>query len=290
MAEVRGTFDERFAAVHEALAASLEAETDLGASVAVLVEGEPVVDLWGGFCDPERTVPWTADTITNVWSTTKTMTFLCALILADHGELDFHAPVARYWPEFAASDKGRIEVRHLMGHTAGLPGWAQPIDGPDLADWEKCVSILAAQAPWWVPGTASGYHGLTQGYLIGEVVRRITSASIGTWFAEEVARPLRADFHIGLAESEDERVSIVVPPPPVETGPIDPDGLVARSFTNPRLDATFPRETWWRRAEIPAANGHGNARSVATLQAVVAGGGEAGGVRLLSERGCEPIF
>ncbi len=290
MAMVEGTFDERFVAVRDALAQSLEAETDLGASVAVVLDGQPVVDVWGGFSDPERTRPWGRDTITNVWSTTKTMTFLCALILADLGELDFHAPVVRYWPEFAANDKRRVEVRHLMGHTAGLCGWAEPMAPEDLADWEKCTSVLAAQAPWWVPGTASGYHSFTQGYLIGEVVRRITSQSIGTWFAEQVARPLGADFHIGLVESEDDRVSVVVPPPPMDYPPIDPDSIPGRTFTNPPLDATLPSRAWWRRAEIPAANGHGNARSVAAVQAVVAGRGEAGGVRLLSERGCEAIF
>ena len=160
--------------------------------------GEPVVDIWGGFVDEEHTAPWREDTLTNVWSTTKTMTFLCALMLADRGELDFHAPVAEYWPEFAAAGKEQVQVRHLMGHTAGLPGWDEPLAAEELADWDRCTSLLAAQAPWWEPGTASGYHAVTQGYLIGEVVRRITGETIGSWFAREVATPLGADFHIGL--------------------------------------------------------------------------------------------
>jgi CubicO group peptidase (beta-lactamase class C family) len=290
MADVHGTCDSRFEGVRETLAKSLEAGTDVGASVAVLVEGEPVVDIWGGFADEARTRPWERDTITNVWSTTKTMTFLCALMLADRGQLDFHAPVARYWPEFAAGGKEAVEVRHLMAHSAGLSGWTAHIEPEDLADWEKCTSLLAAQEPWWEPGTASGYHALTQGYLIGEVVRRITGATIGTWFASEVAAPLAADFHLGLPASEDHRVSLVIPPQAGRLAEADPGSIAMRTFTSPLLDAAMATEIWWRRAEIPAANGQGNARSVATVQSIIAGGGEARGVRLLSERGCDVVF
>ena len=290
MADIQGTWDPRFEGVATALSASLDAGTDVGASVAVLLHGEPVMDIWGGTADEAGSAPWEKDTITNVWSTTKTMTFLCALMLADRGELDFSAPVARYWPEFAAGGKEHVEVRHLMAHTAGLPGWAEPMEPEDLADWQKCTSVLAAQEPWWEPGTASGYHAVTQGYLIGEVVRRITGATIGTWFASEVAGPLGADFHIGLPESEDRRVSIVIPPPPLDLDELQPSELVIRAMTNPLLDATYPSHAWWRRAEIPAANGHGNARSVAQIQSIVAGRGEARGVRLLSTEGCDLIF
>ena len=218
------------------------------------------------------------------------MTNLCALMLADRGELDFSAPVARYWPEFAAGGKEHVEVRHLMAHTAGLPGWDEPVAPEDLADWQKCTSLLAAQEPWWEPGTASGYHAVTQGYLVGEVVRRITGATIGTWFASEVAGPLGADFHIGLPESEDNRVSVVIPPPPLDLDELQPSELVIRAMGNPPLDASYPRHAWWRRAEIPAANGHGNARSVAQVQSIVTGRGEARGVRLLSAEGCDRIF
>jgi CubicO group peptidase (beta-lactamase class C family) len=236
------------------------------------------------------TQPWESDTITNVWSTTKTMTFLCALMLADQGDLDFHAPVTTYWPEFAGAGKEGIEVRHLMGHTAGLSGWENPIEPQQLADWELCTSALAAQKPWWEPGSASGYHALTQGYLIGEVVRRITGRSIGAWFASEVAKPLEADFFIGLPESEDHRVSNVIPPPPLDVSGMEISELMLKTFLNPPLDAANTPETWWRRAEIPAANGHGNARSVAAVQSVIAGRGAARGVRLLSAAGTDPIF
>jgi CubicO group peptidase (beta-lactamase class C family) len=290
MADVQGTCDDRFEGVRTALAESLDRGGDVGASVAVYLDGEPVVDIWGGFVDAEHSAPWSADTLTNVWSTTKTMTFLCTLMLADRGELDFHAPVARYWPEFAAAGKGAVEVRHLMGHTAGLSGWTEPLSPEDLADWEKCTSLLAAQEPWWAPGSASGYHAVTQGYLIGEVVRRITGVSIGKWFAGEVAGPLGADFFIGLPASEDPRVSFVIPPPPIDIDALNPSELALRTFTNPLIDAALTREDWWRRAEIPAANGHGNARSVGAVQSIIAGRGEARGVRLLSERGCDAIF
>jgi CubicO group peptidase (beta-lactamase class C family) len=290
MADIHGTWDQRFDGVVATLDTSLDAGTDVGASVAVFLEGEPVVDVWGGYVDEARSAPWDRDTLTNVWSTTKTMTFLCALMLADRGELDFYAPVAKYWPEFAAGGKEGVEVRHLMSHTAGLAGWTEHLEPEQLADWERCTSMLAAQEPWWVPGTASGYHAVTQGYLIGEVVRRITGATIGTWFASEVAAPLGADFFIGLPEAEDPRVSLVIPPPPIDLDTLQPTEFAIRALTNPPLDATFPRHAWWRRAEIPAANGHGNARSVATVQSVIAGGGEARGVRLLSTEGCNPIF
>ena len=290
MAEIQGSWNPQFDAVASTLAASLDAGTDVGASVTVMVEGEPVVDIWGGWVDEAHSAPWAEDTITNVWSTTKTMTFLSALMLADRGELDFHAPVATYWPEFATAGKEAVEVRHLMSHTAGLPGWQGPMVPEDLADWDKCVSYLAAQEPWWEPGTVSGYHAVTQGYLIGEVVRRITGQSMGTFFAKEIAEPLGADFFIGLPESEESRVSLVIPPPPLDLENLNPPPMAVRALTNPFLDASYPHERWWRAAEIPAANGQGNARSVARIQSIIAGGGEARGIRLLSEAGVERLF
>jgi CubicO group peptidase (beta-lactamase class C family) len=290
MADVDGTCEARFDGVRKALAASLDSGADVGASVAVFLHGEPVVDIWGGYVDEAKSARWERDTLTNVWSTTKTMTFVCALMLADRKELDFHAPVATYWPEFAQAGKEAVEVRHLMGHTAGLSGWEQPITAEQLADWELCITALAAQAPWWEPGTASGYHALTQGYLIGEVVRRITGSSIGTWFAAEVAKPLGADFFIGLPESEDGRVSNVIPPPPINTEGMEVSEIAIKTFMNPPLDATMAHQAWWRQAEIPAANGQGNARSVAAVQSVIAGKGQSGGVRLLSDSGTDPIF
>ncbi|MEW2401298.1 serine hydrolase domain-containing protein [Streptomyces sp. NPDC046862] len=284
MTDIQGTCTDQFAAVRDALAATL-ADRDVGASVAVYVDGEPVADLWGGFVDEARTVPWERDTLTNVWSTTKTMTALCALILIDRGELDPAAPVAAYWPEFAAAGKEKVQVRHLLGHTAGLPTWAEPMTVEDLYDWPTATGRLAAQAPAWEPGTEAGYHALTQGYLVGEVVRRVTGRPLGTFFAEEVAGPVGADFHIGLGEEHDHRVAPVIPPPSTP----DPSSPLGRRG-NPDVPPATANTAAWRRAEIPAAGGHGNARSVAAVQSVLACGGTARGVRLLSEAGCERVF
>jgi CubicO group peptidase (beta-lactamase class C family) len=290
VAEIKGEYDERFSGVATALAGNLDKGLDVGASVAVMLDGQPVVDIWGGHKDPAATEPWERDTIVNVFSTTKTMTALCALILADRGELDFHAPVARYWPEFADAGKERVEVRQLLGHTSGLSGWDTPMAVEDLADWERCTSLLAAQAPWWEPGTESGYHAVTQGYLIGEVVRRITGVSIGRFFADNVADPLGADFHIGLPVQADSRVGPLIPAPPADLQAAGFQEIGVRTLTNPPITGAVCAEEWWRRAEIPAANGHGNARSVAAIQSVIACGGAARGTHLLSGQGVEAIF
>jgi CubicO group peptidase (beta-lactamase class C family) len=287
-----GSCHDRFAELRRLFEASIESGADLGGSVALIVDGEPVVDLWGGWADPEKTTPWEADTITNVWSTTKTMTSLAALLLVERGELDVYAPVARYWPEFAANGKEAIEVRHLLSHTSGVPAWAAPVEMADVYDPVRSVAMLAAQPPWWPPGTASGYHALNQGHLVGEVVRRITGQSLGTFFAKEIATPLDADFHIGLDAAHDRRVSNVVPPPPLpfDLESMDPESITYRAFLGPPPDATNAWTPQWRRAEIGAANGHGNARSVARVQSVVSHGGEVDGVRLLSPRTIELIF
>jgi len=278
--------------MRDLLAANLASGADLGASVAVAVEGEIVVDLWGGWSDPAKTVPWGRDTITNVWSSTKTMMALCALALVERGELDVFSPVARYWPEFAANGKEAVEVRHLLSHTSGVSGWAQPVQVSDIYDWEKSTSMLAAQAPWWEPGTASGYHALNQGHLVGEVIRRITGLKLGEFLAKEVAGPLGADFHIGLDPSQFDRVSNVVPPPPLpfDLATLDMDSVMVKTFTGPAPDAS---ESWtpaWRQADIGAANGHGNARSVAQIQSIITNGGTSGGLRLLSPDTIDLIF
>lgn len=282
---VQGYAHDRYAGVRETFEANLASGEDIGASYCATVEGETVVDLWGGFADEARTRRWGRDTIVNVYSTTKTMTALTALLIADRGELDFDAPVARYWPEFAANGKAEVKVRHLMSHSSGLSGWKEAITTEDLYDWDKATALLAAQAPFWEPGTAPGYHALTQGYLVGEVVRRITGKSLGTVFREEIAGPLGADFHIGLPASEDSRVADLIPPPP---GPRDPNAsaLMINMWDNPGIDVSATRTRAWRGAEIPAAGGTGNARSVAEIHAILANGGVAGGKRFLSYAGC----
>ncbi|HUP87697.1 MAG TPA: serine hydrolase domain-containing protein [Acidimicrobiales bacterium] len=292
--EVQGTVAPGYEGVRDALAANLQSGNDVGASACVTVDGRVVADVWGGHLDEARTEPWQEDTIINVWSTTKTMAALSALVLADRGELEFDAPVARYWPEFKAAGKEEVEVRHLLSHNSGLSGWQEPMEPTDLYDWERCTSLLAAQEPWWEPGSASGYHAITQGYLVGEVVRRVTGRTIGEFFASEIAGPLGADFHIGTAPEHDHRVAPVIPPPEVDLGTavaaLGPDSVAVRTLSNPRVDASQSFEVDWRRAEIPAAGGHGNARSVARVQSVLACGGEVDGVRLLSEEGCAKVL
>jgi CubicO group peptidase (beta-lactamase class C family) len=290
MALVQGTTTEKFDVLRENLETSLANGDDVGASVAVYHHGELVCDIWGGYRDAAKTTPWDRDTLVNVWSTTKTMTFLVALMLFDRGELDFNATVSTYWPEFGAHGKGEIEVRHLMNHTAGLSGWSDNIRVQDLANWDLCVEDLAAQEPWWSDRSLSGYHAATQGFLIGEVVRRITGTSIGQFFKTEVADVLGADFFIGLPESEEDRVSVVIPPIEIEHLPIEHDSIRYRTFTSPLVKASVPRHRWWRAAEIPAANGHGNARSVAMIQQIIANNGHAEGHRFFKDTTGDRIF
>jgi CubicO group peptidase (beta-lactamase class C family) len=254
----------------------------------VLLDGEFVVDLWGGAKDAAGSLAWERDTIAAVASTTKTATALSALLLADRGELDVDAPVARYWPEFAQNGKEGVLVRHCLGHTAGLPGWDAKVEMDDLYDWEKCTSLLAAQAPWWEPGTASGYHGITQGYLVGEVIRRITGQTVGTFFDREIAAPLGADFYIGVKPEHDRQLAQSIAPDVAEAP--QPNSLGMRLHNNPPL----PRERWgeeaWLRAEIPAGNGFANARGVALTSTILTMGGEAAGCRYMSPEGAAQVF
>src|SRR5262249_29928034 len=208
---IDGRCEPRFAPVRDAFSANFEAGREVGASFAATVNGELVVDLWGGYADAAGTRPWASDTIINVFSTTKAMTALCAHILVDRGALDADSPDPRYWPEFAQAGKERITTRHLLSHTAGLSAIRQPLPTEALYDWARMIEVLAAEAPWWEPGTANGYHAVTYGHLVGEVIRRISGRTPGAFFREEVAAPLGTDFHIGLPESEDSRVAEMIP-------------------------------------------------------------------------------
>ena len=274
----------RFPGVRAAFEDNLASGEDVGASFCVTVDGETVLDLWGGFADEGRTRPWRADTIVGVYSTTKTMTALTALLIADRGDLDFDRPVAHYWPEFAAGGKSDVTVAHLMSHSAGLCGWREQLTRDDLYDWDKVTALLAAQEPYWKPGTASGYHAMTQGFLVGEVVRRVTGRTLGTVFREEIAEPLGADFHIGLPASQDARVAeLIAPAGPTSMGETE---LQINVGGNPELDVDITRTRAWRGAEIPAPGGRAPAGGVAESPAILANGGTAGGRRFLSEAGC----
>ena len=293
MVEIFGNADSRFEPVRGVIAGVIDSGQDVGVSVAVAVDGKPVVDLWGGHVDEARTTSWERDTITNVWSITKTVTALCALVLVDRGLVDLDAPVAKYWPEFAENGKEGVLVKHLLSHTSGVAGWERPVDVTDLYDWETSTERLARQAPWWEPGTASGYHTLSYGHLIGEVVRRVTGKKLGEFLTTEVAGPLGADFHIGLPDEAFGRVSFSIASPPaapVDLSQVDLESVRMRSVLGPvpPVSASFTDE--WKRADIGAANGHGNARSVVRLQSLVTSEGEIDGVRLLSPDTIELIF
>ena len=288
MGAVSGTCDARFAPVREALEQQLATGNELGASIVIDIDGETVVDVWGGWRDQPGGSPWAEDTITNVWSSTKTVTNLAALMAVDRGVLDPYEPVAKYWPEFAANGKDAIEVRHVLSHTSGVAGWDQPMVAEDMYDREASTARLAEQAPWWEPGTASGYHAQNQGHLVGELVRITTGKTLTEFVAEEIAGPLGADFQIGAAESDWGRIAPVVPPPPlpIDMAGLDPNSPMFKMFVGPPADAANANTPGWRRAEIGAMNGHGNARSVAKIVRVLAldGGG------LLSPETIEVIF
>ena len=264
-------------------------EGDLGASCAVVHQGELAVDLWGGHSDVAETKPWERDTIVNVWSTTKMMAALCVLVLHDRGALSVDDPVAAHWPEFSAAGKQGVLIRHLLSHTAGLPGFDPPITKEEMYDWDHCCANLAAQVPWWEPGTASGYHASTQGWLLGEVVRRVTGRTLGTFFREEIAGPLGADFHIGLDDAEFSRVAEMRTDEAEGIGDHS-DPIPARQARGEAEHSQYVNTDRWRRAEFPASNGHGNARSVVQVVSILGQGGESGGIRFLGPDTIERIF
>lgn len=281
--------------------ASFETGAEVGAAVCLTVEGETVVDLWGGVCDQEGTKPWQRDTLVNVFSTTKGLTALAAHRLIDEGRIELDAPVANYWPEFAAGGKADLPVRYLLSHQAGLPAVAKPLAQDVLFSWEGMTSALAEQEPWWKPGEKHGYHALTFGWLVGEVVRRVSGRSVGTYVKEEIAEPLGVEFYIGCPEELDARIAdlqagpIAVP----EDGPAfdmvseilnNPEGLFAKAFANPMPTGTLEtmaNNRAWRAAEIPAANGHTNAHSLARIYTALSLGGTLDGVHILSPEGIE---
>lgn len=269
----------RYAKVQKEFNRRLKSGEDFGGSIAVIENGETVVDIWGGFKDQSQTQEWQNDTLVNTWSITKTMTTLVALLLVDRGQLDLDVPVARYWPDFAQAGKGEILVRHLLSHTSGLAGWDAPTDIVDLCNIPASTALLAAQEPWWEAGKASGYHLLSFGHLVGEVVRQVTGKTLANFFRDEIAGPLEADFHIGLPITEHKRVAemIAAPPPPMP-----PMGSVAfKAFTGPLPIAEYANTTTWRSAGIGGAGGHGNARSMAQIQSMMSHGGQVNGKKFL---------
>ena len=286
--QIHGECDERFAGLRDAFAANFEGG-EVGAAVAVTLKGRPVVDLWGGFADAEQTRPWERDTIANVYSTTKGIVALCAHRFVEEGRLDVDLPVAHYWPEFAQKGKGAIPVRWLLSHQAGLPAIRRPLEADALYDWDAFCTALAEEEPFWEPGTQHGYHALTFGYLVGEVLRRIDGRTVGTWFREELAEPLGLDFHIGTPPELHARCAEMIPAPKPPPGAPDvfgdaaakPDSLLGLVFENPPSRRGAVNSAAWREAEIPAGNGHGDARSIAALYGALASDGSWNGTHVL---------
>ena len=291
--KIEGTCDPKFNRVKDAFAENFEKRGEVGAAAAIMLDGKSVVDIWAGHADKEKTRPWARDTLVNVYSTTKGVTAICAHRLADKGLLDIDAPVAKYWPEFAQAGKDKLPVRYLLSHKAGLAAVRKTLDEDALFKWDKMTTALAEQEPWWEPGTKHGYHALTFGYLVGEVIRRISGKTPGTYLREELAGPLGLDLHIGLDAKNDARTGDMIPMPPPAPGEPnlfaeimkDTESVTFKAFMNPpggmRPGLVNTRE--WRAAEIPAANGHTTARSLAKLYGAVARGGELDGVRVMSK-------
>jgi CubicO group peptidase (beta-lactamase class C family) len=296
--EVTGKVEAGFEAVEEAFRANFDVHGDVGAAFCLYVGGRPVVDLWGGVADAGSGRPWAEDTLTLVFSTTKGVTAIAAHLLAQRGELDLDAPVVDLWPEFAAEGKERLTTRDLLAHRAGLPVVDDPTTPDEALAWHPVGERLAAQRPYWTPGADHGYHALTYGWLVGEVVRRATGRSLGTIVADELARPLGLDLWVGLPEAEEPRVSTLIGSDISVTTIIGEEVLASlpeeiralvRAFTDPEgvtqraLTVTKPPIDWNSRAahaaEIPAANGIASARALARLYAACIG--EVDGVRLL---------
>ncbi|MBI2491951.1 MAG: beta-lactamase family protein [Candidatus Rokubacteria bacterium] len=297
MADVHGHCAPGFERLREALGEILATGAEVGAALAVYLDGRPVVDLWGGHADAARTRPWTADTIVNLFSLGKAVTAVCALRLVDGGALDLDAPVARYWPEFAQAGKARLPVRFLLTHQAGLAAVGPALPAGAALDWTVMTEALAAQAPWWPPGERHGYHVNTQGFLLGELIRRITGKTLGAYLRDEIAGPAGIDFFIGFGPELDGRCAEVVPTPPspeaaellrqLAADPASLSGLAlmrVHAYRNPpELSGIGISNTRrWRAAEVPSTNGHGHARAVARLFSALAGDGALDGVRILS--------
>lgn len=314
---ISGNVRPGFEAVREAFAQNFEKRHEVGASVAVVRDGQYLVDLWGGWADEARTRPWEADSIVNVWSTTKGFVSLSAHMLIDRGQLELDKPVADYWPEFAQAGKEEITVRQLMSHRAGLSGWVEPVTEDIMYDWAKLCEMLAAQEPFWEPDTQSGYHALTFAHLVGELVRRIDGRPIDEFVREEITGPLKADMFIGVRPEDDRRVADLCTTPHalppqnpsqvkseqeaegVETASGDGSAsdagesapqmneIMLRALGNPFVGPKVANSDAWRRGVFPSANGHGNARGIAAMYGTIASGGAFGATRLFSPEAVE---
>lgn len=292
MAEVHGHCDPAFKKVKELLGKNVKSGDELGACICVSINGKQVVDIWSGYIDNDATKEWQEDTIINVWSCSKTVTNLAVLMAHDRGLLNVHEPIAKYWPEFAQNGKEGVLVKHILSHSTGVSGWRPGITMEEACDIDYSTNLLAKQAPWWTPGSQSGYHALNQGHLAGELIRRVTGKRLKQFIAEEIAGPLGADFQLGAVEKDYPRISTLIPPPALtsQVGTVDSDSIAMKTLTDPTPNALFAFTPTWRNSEIGAANGHGNARALVRILSVISMGGEVDGVKLLSKPTIDMIF
>ncbi len=307
MSNLNGHCDPRFSRVYETLAANIEAGIEVGASLFVNIDGEDVIDLWGGWRDKEHTRAWDEDTIVNVFSGSKTVTSLAVLMLHDRGMLDLYEPVAKYWPEFAQNGKEKVEVRHLISHTVGLPAWEPPFSLEEAMDIETSTARLAAQAPWWEPGTRGSYHASSFGHLNAELVRRVTGKTLSEFIASEIAGPLEADFYLGVKEAQADKVATVYPAEEEHaaaaamTNAMPNDDLAVEralraktklgSFSGQKRDShALFNSPEWRRVEFGGSSGHANARGLGRIMTALSHDGVSRGVKLLSPETISLIF
>lgn len=289
--KIEGFCDERFRAVAAEFERNFRERGEVGASVCVSVAGKTVVDLWGGMARRRDEVPWKRDTLSIVYSCTKGMVALCAHILESRGKLDIEAPVAEYWPEFAKKGKERATVRMMLDHSVGLPAFKTPLRENGCIDWDYMTSMLANEEPFWTPGSRSGYHMINFGWTVGEIVRRVSGKSLGTFFRDEVAKPLGADFFIGAPEAVEARIAPIsaYKPAPNETPSeftqaviTQPDSISALSLLNTgNFDANSRA---CHAAEIGGAGGISNARALARIYSALACGGTLDGVKLVDKQ------
>jgi len=273
--QVKGRLDLRFEPLKQAFTELFNNPQERGAALCVQIGGQTVLDIWAGFADKDRRQDWAEDTLVNLFSCTKTFTAVCALQLVAEGKLDLDAPVARYWPEFAAAGKEHISLRQILCHRAGLPALRELLPSEVLYDWQTMCAALAAEAPWWMPGSAQGYAAITYGWLVGELIRRVDGRSAGQSIAARMARPLGLDFYLGTPEHEFSRIAHVARAKGnlgdaaaqrlLKCMMTQPDALSTRAFANPPSIMTSTNKPEWRRMEQPAANGHGNARTLASF-------------------------
>ena len=291
MSRVEGQVDARFAPVRAVMEENIAKGVEIGAAVSVVIDGRTVVDLWGGHRDLGRTRPWEKDTLVNVYSATKGIAAIATLRLVDEGKLDLDRRAADYWPEFAAHGKGDVPVRWLFSHRSGVPGVRQPITLDDLYDFDRYAGLIAAEEPFWTPGTRHGYHAISIGHLLGMLIRRIDGRSVGRYVREELSVPFGLDFHIGCGPELDARIADMEMPPPPTPGEFDiiseimkhPGSPGFQAFFNPpAIHPDVVNTRGWRQAELAGGNGHGTARGLARIYGALATDGTLDGRRVLS--------